>query len=368
MKHIFFSIIFLVFNFVTAQVTPPKLPLPPAPTVNFQTESDTTTAAALALLRIEKIPGMSVSVSKDGELIYSNGFGFGNTKEQTRVDPAITQFRIASISKSLTAYAIAILVDSGQLNFDESIYTYLPDFPKRKYDFSVRQVAGHIAGIRHYKGKEFILNKDMTISEGIDIFKNDTLVFKPGSDYKYSTYGWNLLSEVVQKTVKQPFSTYMEQSVFIPLQMTSTVLEITDSVMINKTSFYRKTNTGNIRFGPEVNNEFKAAGGGFLSTTNDLIKFGNEIINPTLVKTETVSELVKTLKTSDGNATGYGIGFFTDTSKNKTPRYSHSGGGVGATALLLIYPKEKIVIAILTNLSNVKLKDFGNKLEAIYLN
>lgn len=367
MKHILFSLFVLVFNFAFTQVVPPKLPIPP-PIDNYQLQNDSTTSAALKLLEIEKIPGLSISVSKYGDLIYEKGFGFGNNEEQTKVDPAVTQFRIASISKSLTAFAMAKLVDEGKLNFDKSIYTYLPKFPKKKYDFSVRQVGGHIAGIRHYIGKEFILNKKMTITKGLDIFKNDPLEFKPGSDYKYSTYGWNLLSEVIQKTVKQPFKTYMQEAVFNPLKMNNTLLEISDSIIINKTKFYRKTNTGELKLGPKVNNEFKAAGGGFLSTTNDLIKFGNEIINPTLVKKETVSELVTSLKTNDGNKTNYGIGFVTDKSKNNTARYSHSGGGIGATALLLIYPEENVVIAILTNLSNVKLKDFGNKLEAIYIN
>ena len=56
-------------------------------------------------------------------------------------------------------------MDNGKLNFDGSIYTYIPDFPKKKYDFTVRQVGGHIAGVRHYNGNEFILNKKMTIVE-----------------------------------------------------------------------------------------------------------------------------------------------------------------------------------------------------------
>ena len=71
-------------------------------------------------------------------------------------------------------------------------------FQKKKYDFSIRQVAGHIAGIRHYNGNEFISNKKMSIVEGLDIFKASPLKFQPGTKFSYSTYGWNLLSVVIQ--------------------------------------------------------------------------------------------------------------------------------------------------------------------------
>ena len=356
---------FLAFNFCLAQKVPTAHIPPPS---DYQNEADSANVKALQFIQKEKIPGMTVSVSKNGEVLWSKGYGYANLAKKEAVIIGKTQFRIASISKSLTALAMAKMVDEGKIDFDESIYTYLPDYPKQKYDITLRQIAGHISGIRHYKGSEFILNKKIGITEGLDIFKNDPLEFKPGTDYKYSTYGWNLLSEVVQKVTKQPFKSYMNNSIFQPLKMNNTVLEISDSIMPNKTQFYRKTNAGNIVLGPEVNNEFKAAGGGFLSTSDDLIRFGNEIINPTIINKETLADLVKSLKTSDGKETNYGIGFVTDTSLRNSPRYSHSGGGIGATTLLLMYPKEDIVIIILTNLSGVNIKDFGNDLEAVFLN
>lgn len=367
MKKLTFLLGFLIFNFSIAQVTSPKSIPPNIPAPDYANESDAVTALALEFLQNKKIPGMSISVSKYGGLIYSKGFGYGDVEKKSKTNPAKTQFRIASISKSLTALAMAKLVDDNKLDFNKSIYTYLPNYPKKKYDFTIKQIGGHIAGIRHYKGKEFILNKKMTITQGLDIFKNDPLLSEPGTTYKYSTYGWNLLSEVVQKVAKQPFSTYLNDVIFKPLDMNNTILEVADSILPNKTQFYRKTNTGDIVIGPGVNNEFKAAGGGFLSTTEDLIRFGNEIINPTLIAKETNAELVKAQILSNGKKTTYGIGFVTGTSKNQTPRYSHSGGGIGATALLLMYPEEKIVIVILTNLSDAKLRDLSDKLEAIFL-
>ncbi|MBL4568123.1 MAG: beta-lactamase family protein [Flavobacteriaceae bacterium] len=336
---------------------------------------DTTTQKKIAeakevaaqFLTDHHIPGMSISVAQNGQLIWSEGFGYSNIETQTKVLPNRTQFRIASISKTITAGAMAILVDQNKLNFDESIYTYIPDYPKKKYDFTVRQVAGHIAGIRHYKKNEFLMNKKMTIVEGLDIFKNDSLKFQPGSKFAYSTYGWNLLSVVVQNASNMEFNKYMETALFTPLQMHNTTLGLSDATMPNRTQFYYKTKADSIVLGPTVSNEHKVAGGGFISTSEDLLKFGNEILKPTIISKASIKELLTGLKTTDGKDTNYGIGFGIRTSKDKPLRYSHSGGGVGATTFLLMYPNEGLVFSIVTNSSGVPIRKIVNKLESIFV-
>jgi serine beta-lactamase-like protein LACTB len=317
-------------------------------------------------LTSEQIPGMAISVSQKGKMIWSEGFGFADLNAKKEVNASTTLFRVASISKTLTALAMAKLVDDNKLDFDASIYTYIPDFPKKKYDFTVRQVGGHIAGIRHYNGNEFLLNKKMSIVEGLDIFKNDTLLFKPGTNYSYSTYGWNLLSVVVQNAAGEDYNEYMKKVVFSPLQMKNTSLGYADTKMPNRTLFYVKEN-GEIKIGPAVSNEFKAAGGGFISTSEDLILFGNEIINPKTVSKTTIAELVKPQQTIAGRNTKYGIGIGVSNVKNNTLRYSHSGGGMGATAYLLMYPEKELVISILTNLSGVNIRKIVGELEAIFI-
>lgn len=315
----------------------------------------------------EKIPGMSISISKNNSMIWSQGFGYSNIETKAPVLPNATQFRIASISKSLTAAGLAKLMDQKLLDLDTSIYKYLPDYPKKKFDFTVRQVGGHIAGIRHYRGSEFILNKKMSISKGLDIFKNDSLLYKPGSKYNYSTYGWNLISEVIQKVANQPFNEFMKQTIFQPLTMQHTTLDRSDSLMPQRTLFYIKTNAGQIVLGPDVSNEHKVAGGGFLSTSEDLLQFGREVIRPKLLSQSSVNELLKSQLLESGQATNYGVGFAVDKTKKNSSKFSHSGGGIGATTLLLMYPDEQLVIAILTNLSQATVRDLGSDLEALFL-
>ncbi|MDT0553919.1 serine hydrolase domain-containing protein [Urechidicola vernalis] len=314
----------------------------------------------------EQIPGMAISVSKGKKLIWSQGFGFMDVENNKKVDPATTQFRIASISKTLTALGMGILVDENRLDFDASVYAYIPDYPKKKYDFTVRQVAGHIAGIRHYKKDEFLMNKKMDIVEGLAIFKDDPLLFEPGSEYKYSTYGWNLLSVVVQNAEGEEFNQFMKRKVFSPLKMSATEIGISDIDMPNRTKFYIKQN-GKIEVGPQVNNEFKVAGGGFISTSEDLVKFGQEFINPNIISEETKQDIVTPLLKNDGTKTKYGVGIGVLTVANNTLRYSHSGGGMGATTMLLIYPEKDLVITILTNLSSVNIRKLVGELEGVFV-
>lgn len=331
-------------------------------------------AVAEQFLIDQQIPGMAISISQKGKMIWSKGFGYADVAAKKKVNPSTTQFRVASISKTLTALAMAKLVEEEKLDLSTSLYAYVPDFPKKKYDFTVKQLGGHVAGIRHYdytnNEKELFNIKKMSIVEGLDIFKNDSLLFKPGSKYSYSTYGWNLLSVVVQNAAKTDFNEYMVSTVFNPLRMKNTTLGLVDKKMPNRTAFYIREigiEDGKVILGPKVSNEYKAAGGGFISTTEDLILFGKEIISPTIISKNTLTEFVTSQETDNGKKTNYGIGFGVTNVKNNTLRYSHSGGGIGATAFLLVYPEKELVITILTNLAQVKIRDLVSSLEDVFI-
>jgi CubicO group peptidase (beta-lactamase class C family) len=317
-------------------------------------------------LEAQKIPGMSVSVSKKGKMIWSEGFGYADVKTKKKVNSKTTLFRVASISKTFTAIALAKLIDDQKLNLDGSLYDYVPNFPKKEYDFTIRQLGGHLAGIRHYSGREFLLNKKMSIVKGLDVFKNSALLFKPQTKFKYSTYGWNLLSVVIQNASQEDYFEYMKNTVFIPLKMNKTALDKSNLKDLNRTKFYIKRR-GIVKEGPFVNNEFKAAGGGFLSTSEDLILFGNEFVNQKIISKNALKELITPQKTIEGKNTRYGIGIAISKTKNNIVKYGHSGGGVGASTQLLIYPEKEIVISILTNLSGVKMRDYIKELETIFI-
>lgn len=323
---------------------------------------------AKEFLKTNHIPGMAISVSRHGKLIWSKGFGYARLKQKKRVKPKKTIFRVASISKSITAVTLAKLTDDKLIHLDHSIYEYLPDYPKKTYDFTVRQLAGNIAGIRHYKNdSEYALNKKMSITDGLSLFKDDPLLFEPGTQFNYSSPGYVLLSEIIQKKVEIPYATLVTDSILRPLGMNHSMVEDSEKKIPNKSEFYSSSVMNGPVLAKPVSNGYKAASGGFLSTSEDIILFGNEIINPKIISQQAISEIVTSQKLNNGNKTGYGIGFSVETSKNGTPKYYHTGGGIGASTILLIYPQEELVITVLTNLTGVPMKEFGNQLESHFM-
>src|ERR1051325_4239916 len=168
------------------------------------------------------IPGVQVAVAIDGTLVWSEGFGYADAARKRPVTRA-TQFRIGSVSKPLTAAAVALLYEQRKLDLDAPVQRYVPTFPDKGYPITTRQLAGHLAGIRHYKDREFFLNRHFaTVRDGLVIFQDDSLLFPPGTRFSYSSYGWNLVSAVVEAAAGEDFLSYIPAHVFRPLGLTHT--------------------------------------------------------------------------------------------------------------------------------------------------
>ncbi|WP_319503261.1 serine hydrolase domain-containing protein [uncultured Draconibacterium sp.] len=314
-------------------------------------------------LRVEsESVGWTATVSIANEIVLSKGFGLGNYEQQVPVYPEKTKFRIGSISKSLTAAGLGILIEEGKIDLDAPVQKYVPDFPKKKYEITTRQVAGHLAGIRHYNGDEFLSSKYYpTVSDGLEIFMNDTLLFEPGTKYSYSSYGFNLLSAVMEGASGEEFLHFMQTRVFDPLGMTETTAERMDSLILFRAGYY-DMNEGKVINAPFVDNSYKWAGGGFISTSADLVKFGNAMLNNTLFPEEVKQKLITPQTLKNGEKTNYGMGFSSGTDEFGREYYGHGGGSVGGCSNLIIYPEEKMVVAVITNDSRAKV---GNELHKI---
>lgn len=301
-----------------------------------------------------KVPGMSAAVAIDGKIIWSEGFGYADLENGV---PATkhTRFRIASISKPITSAALALLYEKGSINIDEPIQKYIRDFPPKRWDITIRMLASHQAGVRAYLGNEFLNNKHFdSVAEGVDIFRNDTLIFKPGTDYSYTSYGYNLLSEIIEKVSGTEYLSFMQQNIFNPLGMRSIIADHTDSLISHRSSFYSISETGNVINSPFVDNSNKWAGGGFISNSEDLVRFGNALLSNKFLKKETLELFTTPLKPANGKETDYGLGWFTKTDNFGFRWFGHSGGAMGGRSMLIIYPDDNIVIALVTNLGPAK--------------
>jgi serine beta-lactamase-like protein LACTB, mitochondrial len=313
-------------------------------------------------LQSRPAPGMAVTVSVNGEVVWSQGFGYADLEQQVPVSPANTKFRIGSISKSLTAAGLAKLYEQNKIQLDSSIYFYLPDFPKKRYRPTVRQVAGHIGGVRHYKGDEWFSSKHYaTVSDGLSMFKDDSLMFKPGERYQYSSHGFNLLSAVMEKAAGQSFLPFMKREVFNALGLKNTTADLVDSIIVGRARLYEAKDTVLVN-APFVDNSYKWAGGGFISTSEDINRFGNALLRSDYLKPETIEMFTTPQKLNDGTATDYGIGFFRDSDSNGRTYFGHSGGSVGGTSNMVIYPKEKVVVVIIVNMSNGSFGDLAQNI------
>lgn len=299
------------------------------------------------------VPGIAACVSIDGEIVWCEGFGKADMELNIPMDPYSTLCRIGSVSKPFTAEALAILREEGKLHYDDPIQKYVPYFPEKKFPVTIRQVAGHIAGIRHYKDESEMYNTKHfeTVKSGLTMFMNDTLLFEPGTDYKYSSFGWNLLSAVVEGASGEEFLTFMQNRVFSPLDMKAQP-DFTGVEIPGRTQFYDRKDNRPV-LAPTVDNSYKWAGGGFLATCEDLIKFGNAHLSPVLISENSLDELISPVSLSDTVSTEYGIGWQNKINDYGVAWYGHSGGSVGGITMMAVYPGSKTVISLVSNSSNV---------------
>ena len=301
-------------------------------------------------MRVLGAPGASICVIREGRILWSRAFGLADV-EQSVPATTETRFRIGSVSKSLTSVAIGRLVQDGQLDLDSPVQRYAPSFPEKRYPITVRQVAGHLAGIRHYDTGEFENQEHYaTVTEGLAIFAADSLLFEPGTQFSYSSYGYNLLGAVIEGASGRSYLEYMRHAVLDPAGMTHTSFEHPDSIIPKRGRYYTRTDsTGPTINAPYVDNTYKWPSGGFLSTAEDLARFGDRLLRGELLRPETVQLLWTPMRTSDGTPTDYGIGWTIERDSLGRRRVRHSGGSVGGTAHLIIYPDQRVVVAVLVN-------------------
>jgi CubicO group peptidase (beta-lactamase class C family) len=301
---------------------------------------------------LPRLPGVQVAVAVNGKLVWSEGFGYADLARRAPVTSA-SQFRIGSVSKPLTASAVALLVEQGTLDLDAPVQRYVPAFPEKPWPITTRELAGHTAGIRHYRGDEFLLNRPFrTVAEGLEIFAGDSLLFEPGTRYSYSSYGWSLISAVVEGASGEDFLSYMSRHVLGPLGLVHTTPDRVDSTLAGRVHFYERDSAGGFRLAPPVDNSYKWAGGGFLSTAEDLVRFGSAFLHPGFVRPETLTLLFTTQHTRDGQATGYGVGWFLATDSLGHRRAFHGGSSVGGSTAFGLDRDSYVVFAITTNFSD----------------
>ena len=297
------------------------------------------------------IPGFNVAVAINSKIVYSEGFGYADLEERSPASQ-ITKFRIGSVSKPLTSAGLMKLVEQGKIDLDAPIQKYVPSFPDKGAVITPRMLAGHLGGIRHYKEGEVDSQKHYdNVVDGLERFKDDPIVVPPGTKFSYSSYGYNLLSAAIQNAAGKPFLEFEQEQVFTPLGLLNTVADQPAEISPQRARFYtgiKDKSTQNAMF---VDNSYKWAGGGFISTSEDLVRFGSALLQPGYLKAESLALLFTPQKTKDGKDTRYGMGWFVGNSKSGKRIFEHSGGSVGGSSELILYPDSHLVVAFICNFS-----------------
>jgi CubicO group peptidase (beta-lactamase class C family) len=294
----------------------------------------------------------------NGKVVWTQGYGKADLEQNVAVTSS-TKFRIGSVSKPLTATAVALLSQQGKLDVDAPVQKYVPGFPDKGAVITTREVGGHLGGIRHYRENEFeTCAHYKNVNDALDIFKNDPLVAPPGTKFNYSSYGFNLISAVVQNASGENFLTYMRGNVFAPLGMNDTAADEEDALVPNRARFYDYQNDGSYRNAALTDNSYKWAGGGFLSTPRDLVTFGSALLHPGLLNQDSLKLLFTRQHTNDGKPTDYGFGWGIHENPGEPRLWEHSGGATGGSAKLFLYPDQGVVFAWTMNTTGFNTKPF----------
>ena len=313
--------------------------------------------AIKAFMQVSGAVGVSVSVGMRGRILWSEDFGYADLENKVPVGPR-SRFRLGSVSKMLTAAAVARLHQEGKLDLDAAVQQYVPSFPEKSAPITIRQLAGHIGGIRHYQEKDYANGRNIdlehyeTILDSLKIFQEDPLVAAPGTRYSYSTFGYTLLSQVVESAARRKFLTYLQDNVFQPLGLRDTMPDFPDRIISGRTRFYSRDSNGQMINAPYVDSSYKWAGGGLLSTADDLVRFGTAHLQPGFFSKETLNLLFTSLRTTDGKETGTGIGWRIGRDEQGRRIFHHAGSINGGRTVLLIYPDSGLVIAFLSNVTD----------------
>jgi serine beta-lactamase-like protein LACTB len=315
---------------------------------------------------LELYPGTTVAVAIDDRVVWSAGFGYSNVRRQVPVS-STTQFRIDRVSESLTAVALVRLAEEGRLDLDAPVQKYVPGYPEKNYPITSRQVAAHLGGIPALPPQRLPATHCARPDEALRSFAGIPLSRIPGTRYLHSTPGYILLSAVVAGACGQDFVSCLQEKIFRPAAMTSTTLDDAAHAPAPRMAVpYVRGWLSILSEAPPGDNSCQWGAGGFVSTAEDLARFGLALLRGDLVKRESLSLLLAPQKTSAGESTGHGLGWQVGVDSAGRRRLVQSGRTVGGRSVVVLIPDAKLSVAVLANVDGEHLDDHALKIAELF--
>lgn len=307
------------------------------------------------------MPGMSVALVYDQDLVYAKGFGYADLEKKT---PATSEtiYRIASITKTFTATAIMELRDRGKLRLNDPVEQILPWFqPQNTFPdaptIEVWHLLTHTSGLpREAAFPYWTDNKFPTRTAMIRALEHQQTVFPPETRFKYSNLAFAVAGEIVAETAGMPYSEFVTKNILEPLSMKSTSVYFPDVQSPRLAVGYsRKLDDGSRNVMPFTNAKGLVASANMSSTVEDLAKFMSLqfrtrqiVFGDQILKASTVREMHRVHWLNPDWKSGWGLGFATWRQDGETV-VGHSGWVAGYRSQISFIPDKKIGVIVLTN-------------------
>lgn len=300
------------------------------------------------------VPGCALGIIRDGELIYSKGYGIADLEHDVEITPS-SVFYIGSVSKQFVTFSILLLEEQGKLNLDDRIQKYLPDFPEYGTPLTIRHFIHHTSGVRdylslmHLKGRNYLDNAD--VDEVYELIKKQKeLNFSPGEKHLYSNSCYFMLAMIVEKVAGQSLKTFAHENIFQPLGMRNTLFYDDNTDLIKNRVFSYDKKPDEDGFNNLIMRFDLVGSGGVYSNVEDMYLWDQNFYNNKLGKggQEIIQKMHKEGLLNNGESSGYAFALNNGTYKGlKT--VSHSGGLAGYRAQLMRFPDENFSVIILAN-------------------
>jgi CubicO group peptidase (beta-lactamase class C family) len=306
----------------------------------------------------DKIPGLSIAVVTNGKLRWASGYGLADVENRVPAT-AQTVYRWASVSKPVTAVAVLQLAERGQLQLDERIQSYVPDFPEKAWPVTARRLLGHLGGVRHYQGDESRNTRRYeTVADALKIFRDDPLISAPGTKHSYTTFGYNVLGAAIEGASKTSYLAYVHDHVFRPAGMITAQSSDLEGIIPRRARGYVRTPEGALKNSRPIDVSDRIPGGGLCGTVEDMARFAAAVQSGVLLSKRSIRAMFTRQETSDGRPVDYGLGWNLSRRKGREEVW-HSGHQNAVSTMLYMLPDRRFAVALAANLEHVELRDLA---------
>lgn len=305
-------------------------------------------AAVREVLDRTGVPSAQVGIVQDGKIVYTAAYG------KARLDPempanASMHYPVGSISKQFTAACVLRLVEQGRMTLDDPVAKYFPDLT-RAGEVTIRMLLSHTSGYEDYAPQDYTIpawTKPTTPETTIGVWAKKPLDFDPGTRWQYSNTNFVLAGLIVQKVSGVPFWQFLETQILEPAGIKNVLNLDTDRAQVEPVGYMRYALAALRPALPEAP-AWYFADAQMAMPVADLLTWDISIMNQTVLKPSSYATMQTEVKLKDGTGSHYGLGIFVR-EKDGRRELSHSGEVGGFVSQNIVYPEQKIAVAVLTN-------------------